>query len=756
VIRNVLLRGLSGFSFLILIAVTATAENYTAEEGRAAWAKLKKLPVTEETFRQVCDLAQDIGKNNLPISYEILAEYLPIVEKTKDKRKIHVLLMGWGRAKESLHFFEEAEQLYKKARANAAGTGQMYREALVNTVLLYGEWEHKDSLNKYLSLGEKESVRAGDKESLSFIYTFKAMSMSQDTAKMHLYLKKAILLAKDLDNKNALFTARYNYANIFLQSNPQKQVEELESLVELAQDSSLHRYPRKLYERTAFSFRSAGPSIYYQLMQLNLLLKDFDTAGKFAELFYDSSIKPNPEGAKAPYFNAEMSIVKSCQGDFAAAQKFLETSRRQFKLPEEKIPYISYFIAAGLLAEHRGEFEKAELYYKKFASTSDYSQGLHVLPVELYYAHILTVNKKYADAEKIFSMFKELMKQKKYSATGYYYTQFWAEFLKAKGNYPAYSQALESFYEVKDSLTNLNQYRAIQEVMAKVRIRDKEQQINNLNEEKINRDRQIRQERLFYGALLGLAAVTILLLILYLRNRLIRNQQKEALQQSELEKLEKQRHIDLMHGVMEAGEKERRKIADQLHDEVSAMLALASLSVSSTLEKGREDDQGEKKLQKTQEILSSVSSTIRDLSHQLNPLMIEKYGFREAILDASETINLSGKIMLETVVVGFEDTGSYNLSFLNDLYRIIQELLQNILKHASASRASLEVIEHQGQVTIIAEDNGIGMPQDSQTDGQGLYTIRSRVAYLNGKMEISNKQEGGALVVIEIYVEPAP
>jgi len=744
------------FLLLLFPAGKLHAENYTAEEGMAAWQRLKKQPVTEETFRKVCDLAQDIGKNNLAISYEILAEYLPMVQKTKDKRKIHVLLMGWARAKESLHFFEEAEQLYQKARQNASGDGQMYREALVNTVLLYGEWEHPDSAKKYIALGEKECMRSGDKESLSFIYTFKALSMSEDTARMHHFLSKAIILAKDLDNKNALFTARYNYANIFLQYNPQKQVQELESLLELAQDSSLHRYPRKLYERTAFTFRSAGPSIYYQLMQLNLLLKDFDTAGKFAELFYDSSIRPNPEGAKAAYFNAEMSIVKSCQKDFVGAQTYLDKSRQQFKLPEEKIPYISYFIAAGLLAEHRGEFDKAEQYFKRFASTtSGYSEGLHVLPVELYYAHMLTVNKKYAEAERIFGFFTVAMKQKKYSAIGYYYTQYRAEFLKAKGNYPAYSRALEEFYEIKDSLTNLNQYRALQEVMAKVRIRDKEQQIDNLNAERIHRDEQIKQERLFYGIVLSLAVITIILLVLYLRNRLIRNRQKEALQLSEMEKLEKQRHIDLMQGVMEAEEKERRKIADQLHDEVSAMLALASLSVSSTLEKGRDDEQGEKKLQKTQEILSSVSSTIRDLSHQLNPLVIEKYGFREAVMDSSDTINLSGKITLETVVLGFEDTGSYNLSFLNDLYRIIQELLHNILKHAEASKASLEVIEHQGQVTIIAEDNGVGMPDSAPNEGQGLHTIRSRVAYLNGKMEISNKQEGGTLVVIEIYLAPA-
>jgi signal transduction histidine kinase len=102
---------------------------------------------------------------------------------------------------------------------------------------------------------------------------------------------------------------------------------------------------------------------------------------------------------------------------------------------------------------------------------------------------------------------------------------------------------------------------------------------------------QIRKERFFYILLIGFAGLIIILLVLYLRNRQARSRQQEALQQSKMEQFEKQRDIELMQGLMEAEENERRKIADQLHDEVSGMLALASLNISSTLEKGRQDEQ---------------------------------------------------------------------------------------------------------------------------------------------------------------------
>ena len=150
--------------------------------------------------------------------------------------------------------------------------------------------------------------------------------------------------------------------------------------------------------------------------------------------------------------------------------------------------------------------------------------------------------------------------------------------------------------------------------------------------------------------------------------------------------------------------------------------------------------------------MSTVSTTIRELSHRLTPLMIEKFGFAKAIDDLAETVNLSEKLQLETIVVGFDDTRKYSLTFLNDLYRIIQELVQNILKHAQATQAMLEVVEHDRHITVMVDDNGVGITNSSATDGQGLSTIRSRVAYLNGELEIRRKEEGGTLVVIELTV----
>jgi signal transduction histidine kinase len=157
-------------------------------------------------------------------------------------------------------------------------------------------------------------------------------------------------------------------------------------------------------------------------------------------------------------------------------------------------------------------------------------------------------------------------------------------------------------------------------------------------------------------------------------------------------------------------------------------------------------------LQKAQEVLFSVATTIRELSHRLTPLVIEKYGFRHAIEDMVETINLSQKLTVKAVIIGFEDISGYQASFLNDLYRMLQEMLHNIVKHAQATQALLELVEHKGQVSILVEDDGVGIDGQRPVKGKGLDTIRSKIAYLNGKMEIGQKKDKGTLIVIELPI----
>ena len=744
--------------FFLLLCCAGAAQPYSDAEARSAWTELKKQPVTEASFRQTCNLIQDIAQTNINISYEILAQYLPKVKATGNRQWAHVLLMSWARAKESLIAFEEADSLYRLARENALPDKRFYDEAIVATVLLYLEWGRADSLAKYTLLGETVCRANKDNENLSFIYTFKATSNMEDTAGMRRYLDSAAILSANLPDKNALFTAKYNRAIFYSQYNLQQQAMEFGSLLELSKDTTLSHKPR-LYERTAFSFRNAIASIYYQLILVNLLLTDYDNAWKFAELFYDASVKHNPTGPQAPSLNAVMAMVKAYQGDYANAKQYLGKSLELFHITENKITYPTYQLAAGMIAEHAGQYNQALHYYDAAYKTGNMSYGLHLMPPAIYYAHELVLNKQVDSAQKLFTQLDPVLKTRTYSAIGFYYYKYYAELLKAKGDYPAYNKAMETFYAIKDSLANIIHYRALQEVETRMRVHDKEQQIIRLNQDNAAKQQALRKERINLAIFTSLAAIIILLLLAYIRNQQQRKKQaqqiarqNEILQQHTLAEMEKQHRIEVMERAIDAEENERHKIADQLHDETGAMLALASLNISSAIEKGKDDAQSGEKMQKAHEIILSVSSAIRDISHRLTPLVIEKYGFRKAVEDMRQAIQLSQKLKLETVIIGFENDSKYPVSLLNNLYRIVQELVHNILKHAHAVNAMIELVEHETHIAVMAEDDGVGIGDYTLTKGKGLSAIQSKIAYLNGKMEIIKKKDSGTLIVIEIPV----
>ncbi|MGB4398243.1 MAG: 7TM diverse intracellular signaling domain-containing protein [Daejeonella sp.] len=211
---------------------------------------------------------------------------------------------------------------------------------------------------------------------------------------------------------------------------------------------------------------------------------------------------------------------------------------------------------------------------------------------------------------------------------------------------------------------------------------------------------------------------------------------------------------ELTARIIETQETERRKIADQLHDDVGSMLSLAILQISTVIDKERSEDKSKINLEKSMKVLYTVSDTIRNMSHTLTPLAIEKYGFKNAIIDLVASINLTNTIHVEHVILGFENTENYTANFLNDMYRIIQELLNNMIKHSEASHCLIQLIEHDDALSLLIEDNGKGL-KDTQfkiQNGVGLNNIKSRVDYFKGQIEFSEKIEGGTLINIEVPV----
>ena len=215
------------------------------------------------------------------------------------------------------------------------------------------------------------------------------------------------------------------------------------------------------------------------------------------------------------------------------------------------------------------------------------------------------------------------------------------------------------------------------------------------------------------------------------------------------------RQLENTRILMEVQEAERSQVANQLHDVAGSLLSAAKLNLSSLREKNLiPDEQNSLLLSKTEEAVSMVSDMVRNLSHALSPVMLEKVGFKTSIEKVVAIVNASGKINTKLMVIGFEKYEPRLNNYYTALYSIIYELLNNIVKHAGAKNVLLQVAEHEDCFTLIAEDDGLGIEPELLVNKQslGIAGIQSKINFLKGSIAFDNNKPQGLIVTIEIPI----
>jgi signal transduction histidine kinase len=150
--------------------------------------------------------------------------------------------------------------------------------------------------------------------------------------------------------------------------------------------------------------------------------------------------------------------------------------------------------------------------------------------------------------------------------------------------------------------------------------------------------------------------------------------------------------------------------------------------------------------------LDMIDASIKELrrvAHNMMPEMLTKFGLDEAVKEYCNTINATRLVEVQYQSLGMEERLDKSVEII--IYRIIQELLNNILKHAGATRAFVQLIRENNRLNILVEDNGKGFDTAllEMSKGAGWVNIRSRVEYLKGQLDIHSEPGKGTLVNIE-------
>jgi len=197
-------------------------------------------------------------------------------------------------------------------------------------------------------------------------------------------------------------------------------------------------------------------------------------------------------------------------------------------------------------------------------------------------------------------------------------------------------------------------------------------------------------------------------------------------------------------------EEERKRISRDLHDDVGTKLSALKLFVSSLHEKASHVNNEEiKSLAKSSEqFITEAMQDVRQLLLNLSPAVLEEFGYTIAVEGLVNKINETKQIKFSLVVFGMKQRvhKEYELA----LYRITQELINNVLKHAEAQHVSLQIGQRDGKIILMIEDDGKGFDINTHRDGYGLHNLDARTKLMHGNMNIDSKQGKGTSVLIKI------
>lgn len=250
-------------------------------------------------------------------------------------------------------------------------------------------------------------------------------------------------------------------------------------------------------------------------------------------------------------------------------------------------------------------------------------------------------------------------------------------------------------------------------------------------------------------------AISIWLYVVDQRRKNIKaiSEKNDQINKQKIDELLQEQEIASLQGVLEGQETERKRVAIDLHDRLGGILSMVKLHFSSVEEKIDPDNPSKEKFLTASELLDLAAGEVRNISHNMMSGVLAKFGLIPALEDLQSRISETGKLTvnLYTSNVNGALDGEQELQ----LYRIVQELMSNILKHSDATETNIQLNENEGSVNLIVEDDGIGFnPQKLDVKaGIGLNNLKARVAKLNGTLHIDSGLGAGTTVSIDIPVE---
>jgi len=299
--------------------------------------------------------------------------------------------------------------------------------------------------------------------------------------------------------------------------------------------------------------------------------------------------------------------------------------------------------------------------------------------------------------------------------------------------------------EINDSIINEKKLEIIFNLESKYEKKKDEAEILHLSNENAEKEIQNRDLKI---QLVSVFSLVILLagILFFIR---LRNRKDKIIAKQRIQQLEEEQKLLAAQSVIVGQENERKRVAQELHDGIGVLLSTASIHFSN-LEESSANKETAQLIKKANKLLKQASGEVRKISHDMMPGVLSKFGLQEALEDIFENVEDAGSIDIDCEIDLKGERLSENTEII--LYRIVQEILNNSLKHANAKHISFSLKKEEDALVINYKDNGDGFDQTQlQTEKSlGLSGIKSRIDFLKGEMELVSGPGNGIEYQINI------
>lgn len=375
-----------------------------------------------------------------------------------------------------------------------------------------------------------------------------------------------------------------------------------------------------------------------------------------------------------------------------------------------------------------GDYELAKSTLKDVLDDSDeISESTRLYAMDLL-AAFYRREENYVEAERVGLEMEEIaeksksLSQQKTTYNSLYYTYY------DQGKWELALDYLNYYLVVSDSLMNQEKISDINKLRVQYESEKKDANLKlakaQLNEQIATAKKNRLINRTIIGVIVVILAITVLIIFNYRQKQRIANQKIE-LSNQKVDVLLSEQEVKTKDAALQGQEAERQRISRDLHDQLGGLLATIKLQFQAP--------DAPEISEKTLDLIDQASTEVRRISHDLAAGTITQFGLIPALDDLCTSLNQSGTIEAELNHFGLENRLPQNIEL--QLYRVIQELTSNVLKHAQAQHISISLTMLESELNILFEDDGKGMKNDpNKKPGIGLLNMKERMAQINGTL----------------------